>query len=57
MRDSSSGRDIAMLIGGTALGMVGSRVLPPTMAMATGGIRGKASGDLFQNLTWKTITA
>jgi len=37
-----------MLIGGIALGMVGSRALPPIMAMATGGIRGKASGDPFQ---------
>jgi hemerythrin superfamily protein len=50
MRENNSGRDIAMIIGGVALGLAGSRLLPPIMAMASGAMRGKASGDPFQKL-------
>jgi hemerythrin superfamily protein len=39
-----------MVVGGIAVGLVGSRLLPPLMAMATGAIRGRGSGDPFQKL-------
>lgn len=39
-----------MIAGGIAIGLLGSRLLPPVMAMVTGAVRGKASGDPFQRL-------
>jgi hemerythrin superfamily protein len=50
MRNPGSGRDIALVVGGIAIGLVSSRLLPPVMAMVTGAIRGKAIGDPFQKL-------
>jgi hemerythrin superfamily protein len=50
MHDRTSGRDIAMVMSGVAVGLLGSRLLPPIIAMATGSIRGKAARDPFQKL-------
>jgi hemerythrin superfamily protein len=45
----NTGRDFAMMAAGIAAGMLGSRLLPPLVAMANGSIRG-ASGDPFDIL-------
>ena len=50
MRENNSGRDLAMIVGGIAVGLVGSRLLPPLAAMASGAMRGKATGDPFRKL-------
>lgn len=50
MHNRNSGRDFAMIAGGIAAGLLGSRLLPPLFAMAAGAIRGKATGDPFQKL-------
>ena len=39
-----------MVIGGIAVGLAGSRLLPPLIAMASGAMRGKFTGDPFQKL-------
>ncbi|HWR51043.1 MAG TPA: hemerythrin domain-containing protein [Bryobacteraceae bacterium] len=44
----STGRDVAMLIGGVAAGVVGSRLLPPLVAAATGWTR--TGEDPFERL-------
>ncbi|HYZ86797.1 MAG TPA: hemerythrin domain-containing protein, partial [Bryobacteraceae bacterium] len=50
MNERSSGRDLAMVVSGIAVGLIGSRLLPPIMAMATGAMRGTSTGDPFQKL-------
>jgi hypothetical protein len=45
--DRTSNHAIAMLIGGIAAGMVGSRLLAPLLAMTSGTTRVKAGGDPF----------
>lgn len=45
-----SGRDMKLLIGGLAAGILGSRLVPPMVAMARGAAKGK-SGDPFEKLT------
>lgn len=44
----STGRDVAMLIGGVAAGVVGSRLLPPLVAAASGRMR--SSENPFERL-------
>ena len=39
-----------MIVGGIAVGLVGSRLLPPLAALANGAIRGKTTGDPFHKL-------
>lgn len=39
-----------MMAGGLALGVVGSRLAPPLIAMASGAIRGQAGQDPFERL-------
>lgn len=45
-----NGRDTAMLLGGIAVGIVGSRILPPVLAAIAGRRRAKAGGDPFAAL-------
>lgn len=49
MKDATSGRDIALILGGIAVGVLGSRLLPPLVAMGTGAARG-SGGDPFAKL-------
>src|SRR5436309_14150687 len=44
-----SARDIKLLVGGLAAGVIGSRLLPPLFAMARGAAT-SASGDPFEKL-------
>lgn len=46
----SLGRDVCALAGGVALGLLGSRLLPPMVATASGRIRARGGGDPFQTL-------
>ena len=46
----NSGRDIAVLFAGVAAGVLGSRLLPPLIASATGSARASKSGDPFDIL-------
>jgi hemerythrin superfamily protein len=50
MQNHSAGRDIAMVAAGIAVGVVGSRLLPPITAIGAGAIRGRQTGDPFQKL-------
>jgi hemerythrin superfamily protein len=45
----NTGRDVAMVAAGIAAGILGSRLLPPLVAMASGSIRG-TTGDPFDLL-------
>ncbi len=45
-----TGRDLAMLAGGLAAGVLGSRLLPPLFAALTGSGRVRAGGDPFELL-------
>ena len=47
----NSGRDVAVLLAGLAAGVLGSRLLPPLIAMATGSARARKSGDPFDMLS------
>ena len=49
-RSGRSGRDIAVLIGGIAAGILGSRLLPPIIAGATAAGRARRSNDPFELL-------
>jgi hemerythrin superfamily protein len=49
MQNRNSGHDFAMMVAGLAAGIIGSRLLPPFIAMANGSIRG-TSGDPFDLL-------
>ncbi len=44
---NNSGRNAALLLSGIAAGILGSRILPPLIAMATGSGRAKAGSDPF----------
>src|SRR4051794_25221842 len=44
---SGSGGKVAMLLGGVAAGVVGSRLLPPVIAALTGSGRVRGGGDPF----------
>jgi iron-sulfur cluster repair protein YtfE (RIC family) len=46
----SAGRDFAVLLGGIAAGIVGSRLLPPLVAAATGAGRARRGHDPFELL-------
>jgi hemerythrin superfamily protein len=46
----SAGRDFAVLLGGVAAGIVGSRLLPPLIAMANGSGRVRRGHDPFKLL-------
>ncbi len=46
----SAGRDIAVLLGGLAAGILGSRLLPPLIAMANGSGRVRRGHDPFELL-------
>jgi hemerythrin-like domain-containing protein len=46
----SFGRDAAMALGGLALGIVGSRLVPPLFAMANGALRARMGDDPFDLL-------
>lgn len=46
----STGRDLAVLLGGIAAGVVGSRLLPPLLAMANGSGRVRRGHDPFELL-------
>ena len=46
----STGRDIAVLFAGVAAGVLGSRLLPPLIASATGSAKAARSGDPFDTL-------
>jgi hemerythrin superfamily protein len=46
----NSGRDLAVLFAGVAAGVLGSRLLPPLIAAATGSARASKSGDPFDVL-------
>ena len=50
MRDNISGRDIAIAAGGIAVGLIGSRLLAPFVAMGAGAMRSRTSGDPFDKL-------
>jgi hemerythrin superfamily protein len=51
MRENrSSGRDAAVLVAGIAAGILGSRLLPPIIAMASGVVRGGKGQDAFDIL-------
>lgn len=39
-----------MMVGGIAVGVIGSRLLPPLMAMGTGMVKSGAGGDPFGRL-------
>jgi iron-sulfur cluster repair protein YtfE (RIC family) len=43
-------RDVAALLGGVALGIMGSRLLPPLFASANGTVRGRLGADPFDQL-------
>ena len=45
-----AGRSVAMLLAGVAGGILGSRLIPPFFAMATGSVRVRAGGDPFARL-------
>lgn len=47
MKEGISGRDIAIVVGSIAAGVLGSRLLPPLLAMGRGGMK---SGDPFEKL-------
>jgi hemerythrin superfamily protein len=47
---NNNGRDFAVLVGGVAAGILGTRLLPPLLASASGAIRAKRSGDPFKLL-------
>lgn len=49
-KKSHAGRNAAMVIGGVAAGIVGSRLLPPLIAAAGGMSRTRAGGDPFDRL-------
>jgi len=49
MKQGISGRDWAMLAGGVVAGVIGSRLLPPLLAMGRGAATG-SSGDPFEKL-------
>ena len=46
----SAGRDLALLLGGLAAGVVGSRLFPPLIAMANGSGRVRRGHDPFELL-------
>jgi iron-sulfur cluster repair protein YtfE (RIC family) len=46
----NAGRDLAVLLGGVAAGIVGSRLLPPLIAMANGAGRVRRGHDPFELL-------
>jgi hemerythrin superfamily protein len=46
-KKNTGGRDVAMLMGGLAAGIVGSRLIPPLVAAMTGARRARAGGDPF----------
>ena len=48
--DRNKGRDVAVLLAGVAAGVLGSRLLPPLIAAASGSIRAGKSGDPFDTL-------
>jgi hemerythrin superfamily protein len=48
--DRNTSRDLAVLLAGVAAGVLGSRLLPPLIAMATGSARASKSGDPFEAL-------
>jgi hemerythrin superfamily protein len=48
--DKNSARDLAVLIGGIAVGILGSRLLPPLVASASGMRRARAGNDPFELL-------
>jgi iron-sulfur cluster repair protein YtfE (RIC family) len=49
-RNRSVGQDIAAVVCGVALGTLGSRLLPPLMASATGSVRARFGEDPFERL-------
>ncbi len=49
-KDGFSMRDAAMLAGGLAAGILGSRLLPPILMQAVGAARVKMGEDPFENL-------
>ena len=49
-RHNGTGRNVAMLLGGLAAGIVGSRVLPPLLAGAAGSGRARSGADPFAKL-------
>jgi iron-sulfur cluster repair protein YtfE (RIC family) len=50
MTKQDMSRDVAALIGGVALGIIGSRLLPPLFASANGTVRARLGGDPFERL-------
>ncbi|MBV8847932.1 MAG: hemerythrin domain-containing protein [Bryobacterales bacterium] len=50
MKSDRATRDVGILLGGIAAGIVGSRLLPPLIAAAVGSGRARAGGDPFQVL-------
>lgn len=46
-RNTSTGRNLGMLLGGVAAGIVGSRLIPPLVAAVNGSGRVRAGGDPF----------
>lgn len=50
MRDGISGRDIAVIAGGIAVGVIGSRLLAPMIAMGTGALKSRYGSDPFDLL-------
>jgi hemerythrin superfamily protein len=50
MQNERSGRDVAMLLGGVAAGVIASRFLSPLLAAAVSSSRVRAGGDPFERL-------
>ena len=50
MADRISAREIAMLAGGMAAGIIGSRLLPPLLVQAVGSVRSRFGEDPFEPL-------
>jgi hemerythrin superfamily protein len=46
-RENTTGRSMAMLLGGLAAGVLGSRLLPPMIAAMTGSSRARGGADAF----------
>jgi hemerythrin superfamily protein len=50
MKERNGGRNAAILLGGVAAGILGSRLLPPLIAAMNGSSRVRAGGDPFEPL-------
>ena len=48
--DENSGRDLAIFVGGIAVGLIGSRLLPPIIARVSGAGLVRVGGDPFSRL-------